>query len=161
MLSLRSLCFMIGQWLFTPLFSIIALLTFPFHPIKRNQIISIWARIMLWWLKITCNVRYEVTGLDNLPDHPSVILAKHQSAWETLAFQLIFPTQVYVMKESLLKIPFFGWGLAMTSPIAIDRNAGRDALAKLIRLGKERLQIGLAIFGQEIAFSKNQAPFAL
>jgi 1-acyl-sn-glycerol-3-phosphate acyltransferase len=98
---------------------------------------------MLWWLRVTCNITYEVKGAENIPATPCVILAKHQSAWETLAFQLIFPAQVYVMKRELLWIPFFGWGLAMTSPIAINRSAGREALKQLVALGKKRLASGL------------------
>lgn len=140
---LRSLIFTIGQWVFTPIFSVLALLTFPFSRITRNKIISLWARSMLWWLKVTCNITYQIEGAENMPDHPTVILAKHQSAWETLAFQLIFPAQSYVMKRELLWIPFFGWGLAMTSPIAINRSAGREALKQLVALGKQRLNQGL------------------
>jgi len=121
----------------------LALLTFPFSRIRRNQIISLWARSMLWWLALSCNIRYEIKGAENIPSKPCVILAKHQSAWETLAFQLIFPPQVYVMKRELLWIPFFGWGLAMTSPIAIKRSAGREALKQLVALGKARLASGL------------------
>jgi len=121
----------------------LALLTFPFSRIRRNQIISLWARSMLWWLALSCNIRYEIKGAENIPAKPCVILAKHQSAWETLAFQLIFPPQVYVMKRELLWIPFFGWGLAMTSPIAIKRSAGREALKQLVALGKARLASGL------------------
>jgi 1-acyl-sn-glycerol-3-phosphate acyltransferase len=98
---------------------------------------------MLWWLRVTCNITYVVKGAENIPATPCVILAKHQSAWETLAFQLIFPPQVYVMKRELLWIPFFGWGLAMTSPIAINRSAGREALKQLVALGKKRLAAGL------------------
>ncbi|MES2182373.1 MAG: lysophospholipid acyltransferase family protein [Pseudomonadota bacterium] len=143
MLILRSLIFTIGQWLFTPVFTIVALLTFPFSRINRNKIISLWARSMLWWLRVTCNITYELKGAENIPATPCVILAKHQSAWETLAFQLIFPPQVYVMKRELLWIPFFGWGLAMTSPIAINRGAGREALKQLVKLGKQRLASGL------------------
>ena len=143
MLQLRSLIFTIGQWLFTPIFTVVALLTFPFSRITRNKIISLWARTMLWWLRVTCNITYQLKGAENIPATPCVILAKHQSAWETLAFQLIFPPQVYVMKRELLWIPFFGWGLAMTSPIAINRGAGREALKQLVKLGKERLACGL------------------
>lgn len=98
---------------------------------------------MLWWLRITCNITYQIKGAEHIPKIPCVILAKHQSAWETLAFQLIFPAQVYVMKRELLWIPFFGWGLAMTSPIAINRSAGREALKQLVSLGKQRLAAGL------------------
>lgn len=139
---IRSIIFAIGQWLFTPVFSILALLTFPFSRITRNKIISMWARSMLWWLRVTCNITYQLKGAENIPATPCVILAKHQSAWETLAFQLIFPAQVYVMKRELLWIPFFGWGLAMTSPIAINRSAGREALKQLVALGKKRLAAG-------------------
>jgi 1-acyl-sn-glycerol-3-phosphate acyltransferase len=70
---------------------------------------------------------------------PFIVLSKHQSAWETLAFQVIFPRQVWVVKRELLWIPFFGWGLAMLSPIAIDRGAGRRALSQLLEQGRERL----------------------
>ena len=154
----RSLIFTIGQWLFTPIFSVFALFTFPFSRINRNKIISLWARSMLWWLRITCNIRYEIKGAENIPSTPCVILAKHQSAWETLAFQLIFPPQVYVMKRELLWIPFFGWGLAMTSPIAINRSAGREALKQLVKLGKQRLLSGLwvVVFPEGTRIAPNQ-----
>ena len=97
---------------------------------------------MLWWLKVTCDITYQVKGAENIPTTPCVILSKHQSAWETLAFQEIFPALVFVMKRELLWIPFFGWGLAMTSPIAINRSAGREALKQLVNVGKERLKKG-------------------
>ncbi|MDZ4141693.1 MAG: lysophospholipid acyltransferase family protein [Methylotenera sp.] len=143
MLFLRSFLFFVGQMITAPIFTFIALLAMPLNPIARNDLISGWARSMLWWLRVTCNIRHEVTGIENLPDTPSIILAKHQSAWETLAFQAIFPTQVYVLKRELLWIPIFGWGLAMSSPIAIDRSAGREALKKLVAKGKARLDKGL------------------
>lgn len=142
MLFLRSLLFLLGQIVTAPIFTLIALLALPLNPLTRNMLISGWARSMLWWLRITCNIRHQITGLENIPTSPSIILAKHQSAWETLAFQAIFPTQVYVLKRELLLIPIFGWGLAMSSPIAIDRSGGRDALKKLVSNGKARLDKG-------------------
>jgi 1-acyl-sn-glycerol-3-phosphate acyltransferase len=142
MLFLRSLLFFTGQVVTAPIFTLIALLAMPLNPILRNDLISGWARSMLWWLKVTCNIRHEITGLENISNQPTVVLAKHQSAWETLAFQAIFPTQVYVLKRELLWIPIFGWGLAMSSPIAIDRSAGREALKKLVAKGQARLNKG-------------------
>ncbi len=142
MLFLRSLLFFIGQVITAPIFTLVALLAMPLNPILRNDLISGWARSMLWWLKVTCNIRHEITGLENITDSPTIVLSKHQSAWETLAFQAIFPTQVYVLKRELLWIPIFGWGLAMSSPIAIDRSAGREALKKLVANGQARLNRG-------------------
>lgn len=143
MLFLRSLLFFIGQVITAPIFTLVALLAMPLNPILRNDLISGWARSMLWWLKVTCSIRHEVTGLENISDSPTIVLSKHQSAWETLAFQAIFPTQVYVLKRELLWIPIFGWGLAMSSPIAIDRSSGREALKKLVANGQARLNSGL------------------
>jgi len=143
MLLLRSTLFLLGQIITAPIFTFIALLSLPLAPVTRNVLISGWARSMIWWLRITCNIKHEIQGLENIPATPSIILAKHQSAWETLAFQAIFPTQVYVLKRELLWIPIFGWGLAMSSPIAIDRSAGREALKKLVAQGKARLSKGL------------------
>ncbi len=145
MFFLRSLLFFLGQAITAPIFTLIALLSMPLNPLTRNVLISGWARSMIWWLRITCNIRHEITGAENIPASPSIVLAKHQSAWETLAFQAIFPTQVYVLKRELLWIPIFGWGLAMSSPIAIDRSAGREALKKLVAKGTARLGKGFWI----------------
>lgn len=143
MLFIRSSLFFIGQLITAPIFTLIALLAWPVNPILRNQLISGWARSMIWWLRVTCNVRHEISGMENIPDRPCIILAKHQSTWETFAFQAIFPTQVYVLKRELLWIPIFGWGLAMTSPIAINRASGREALKQLVSKGQARLAQGL------------------
>lgn len=142
---LRSCLFAAFQLLITPPFAVIALLTFPFDPLTRTRIIGNWTRLVLWAVDFICGIRYQVLGADNIPSAPCVVLSKHQSAWETLAFQVIFPSQVYVIKRELLWIPFFGWGLAMTSPVAIDRKAGMRALKQMLAQGKARLKHGFWI----------------
>jgi len=139
---LRSVVFECVRFPLTITFSFIALLTFPFRPLTRYRVITRWSYLVLLSLSAICGVRYRVIGRENLPSEPSIILAKHQSAWETLAFQGIFPPQVWVLKKSLLKIPFFGWGLAMMSPIAIDRSAGARALRQTLEQGQDRLAAG-------------------
>ncbi|MBZ0106242.1 MAG: 1-acyl-sn-glycerol-3-phosphate acyltransferase [Sulfuricella denitrificans] len=142
MIWLRASLYALGLLIATPVFSTLALLAYPLPPLTRSRIISGWARVMLWWAKLTCGLNYRVVGAENIPDHPCVILAKHQSAWETMAFQCVFPPVVWVMKRELLRIPFFGWGLAMTSPIAIDRSAGKEALKQVTEQGRARLEKG-------------------
>lgn len=145
MLVFRSLVFALIQAVFTPFFSFVSLLTFPFPPMTRYRVISQWARIMVFLAEKLCGVKYRVEGRENIPDSPCVVLSNHQSAWETIAFQVILPPQVWVLKKELLKIPFFGWGLAMTSPIAIDREEGRAALKQLIDQGRDRLEKGFCV----------------
>ena len=142
---LRSSLFALFQSVVTVLFALVALLTFPFEPLIRYRIISTWARLNLAAVRIICGIRYRVLGAEHIPHEPCIILSKHQSAWETLAFQEIFPPQVWVVKRELLWLPFFGWGLAMLSPIAIDRDAGPRALRQLLEQGSERLARGFCI----------------
>lgn len=142
---LRSSLFAAFQILITPIFSIIALLTFPLPALTRYRIITVWTRWVMWASRVICGIRYRVIGRKNIPHQPCIILAKHQSAWETMGFQLIFPPQVWVLKRELLRVPFFGWGLAMLSPIAIDRSLRRAALQQLVEQGQQRLAAGFNI----------------
>lgn len=141
----RSSLFMLLQAVLTVIFSVLALLTFPFRPLTRYRIITTWSRLMVWLAGAVCGIRYQVIGREHLPATPSIVLAKHQSAWETLAFQCILPPQVWVLRRSLLRVPFFGWGLAMLRPIAIDRDAGLRALRQTLDQGRERLREGFWI----------------
>ncbi|MDO8414540.1 MAG: lysophospholipid acyltransferase family protein [Gallionellaceae bacterium] len=145
MVFIRSLIFFLLQCMLTTLYGLIAILTFPFPPLIRYRIISGWALIILWLLRVLCNIRLEVRGAENIPQEPCIVLCKHQSAWETIALQKVFPPQVWVLKRELLWIPFFGWGLAMTSPIAIRRSNGREAVKQLLQQGKERLRQGFCV----------------
>ncbi|KXS33549.1 MAG: Phospholipid/glycerol acyltransferase [Candidatus Gallionella acididurans] len=145
MLLIRSLVFLLLQIIITPVFSALALLSFPFGRLTRYRFISLWAKMMLPILHAVCGIRHEVKGIENLPKQPCVILCKHQSAWETLALQVVFPPQVWVLKRELLWIPFFGWALALTSPIAIKRSDGTGAMKQLLRQGKERLAQGFCV----------------
>ncbi len=142
---LRSGLYALFQLIVTPVFAILSLLTFPLPLAGRYRVISHWARMMVKAAAIICGIRYRVLGRDNIPDEPCIILANHQSAWETFALQAIFPPQVWVVKRELLWIPFFGWGLAMLKPIAIDRSSGARALRQTYEQGKDRLARGFCI----------------
>jgi len=142
---LRSVVFLILQAVLTVIWSVVSLLTFPFRPFTRYRIITLWSRLVVWLAQVICGVRYQVRGLENLPRQPSIVLAKHQSAWETIAFEVFLPPQVWVLRRSLLRVPFFGWGLAMMSPIAIDRGAGMQALKQMLEQGRQRLAQGFWI----------------
>jgi 1-acyl-sn-glycerol-3-phosphate acyltransferase len=145
MTLLRSSLFALALILITPPYAVMALATFPLPRMMRYRIISGWSRLAVLLAKVVLGIDWKVEGWDNLPSRPAVILSKHQSAWETLAFQAIFPPQVHVLKRELLWIPFFGWGLALMSPIAIDRSRGFAALRNIARRGRERLEQGFWI----------------
>src|SRR4030065_2663916 len=136
MQALRSLIFLLLLLFFAPVLALLALLSFPLSRLTRYRIISQWAKLMLPLLRLVCGIRHEVRGIENIPKEPCIVLCKHQSAWETLALQKIFPPQVWVLKRELLWIPFFGWALALTSPIAIKRSDGKGAVRELLKRGQ-------------------------
>jgi 1-acyl-sn-glycerol-3-phosphate acyltransferase len=138
----RSALFALALVLVTPPYALLALASFPLPRMARYRLISAWSRLVIWLAWVICGIRWKIEGRKHLPDEPAVILAQHQSAWETLAFQEIFPPQVLVLKRELLWIPFFGWGLALMSPIAIDRARGVAAMREMARRGRERLAQG-------------------
>lgn len=105
----------------------------------RVKTILLWNRWIVLALKYVCGIDYRVTGLDNIPNQPYVALAKHQSAWETFFLVERLQPIVAILKQELLKIPGFGWGLRLLKPIPIDRDNPRQALRTIQKVGLQRL----------------------
>lgn len=142
MIYLRSTLFALALLVVTPPFALIAILAFPCGPFMRYRLITGWSHTILWVLKHIVRMDFRVLGRENIPHTPSIVLCKHQSAWETIALQEVFPPQVYVLKKELNRVPFFGWGLAQLPMISIDRSAGKDALTQVVEQGRDRLKTG-------------------
>jgi 1-acyl-sn-glycerol-3-phosphate acyltransferase len=115
---------------------------YPFPVDTRFRFARSWAVLNLWLLRHICKLTYTVDGLENITKQGVVVLCKHQSTWDTMILQVILPPVRWVLKRELLRVPFFGWGLAMMKPIAIDRSAGRKAVAQLIEQGRPMLDDG-------------------
>ena len=147
MLVLRSLLFYVGYVSITLVWALLSLAAAWAMPLARrfDFIIGCWTRMALWWLKIACDIRVDVRGLDNVPREPCILLVKHQSAWETLWTQTLVAPQATLVKRELLRIPFWGWAFAMVRPIAIDRAAPRAALRRFVEEGRDRLERGMYV----------------
>jgi 1-acyl-sn-glycerol-3-phosphate acyltransferase len=140
---IKSLFFSIFMIISTVIVSTLALLMF-LLPFKiRYAIVRSFAVCNVSLLKSLCGLNYEIEGKENIPEGTAIIFSKHQSTWETMALQLIFPPQTFVVKRELMRVPFFGWGLAALKPIAIDRGAGRNAIKQIVHQGIDRLKAGI------------------
>ena len=142
MLFVRSLLFLLVLIVSTPVYALIALPALLLPRDNRYRLMTTWGKMVQFCARHILGIRYRVIGLENLPPQPSVILSKHQSAWETIVYQQIFPPQSFVLKKELLFIPFFGWGLACMPVIALNRRRATNALQQLLVKGKTRLQQG-------------------
>lgn len=143
----RSIAFYLVYVPFTLIFCSLAPLLFGLLPFAyRSKGLTIWNHTTIFLLKHICGVRYHVTGLEHVPNTPSVFAAKHQSAWETYFFQILFHRPLStILKRELLRVPFFGWCLALMRPIAIDRSAPREALKQVLECGKQRIAEGISV----------------
>ena len=141
-LYIRSIIFWVLSFLWLIIIVTGTLLTFPFSVHVRYSVASGWAKGTINLLRIICNVNYKVEGIENLPQGAAIVMAKHQSTWETLFLQKLLPPQLWVVKRELLHVPIFGWGLALCEPIAIDRSAGRKAIDQMLEQGKQKLEQG-------------------
>lgn len=145
-LTLRLLVFYLGfaltlVWIST---TGILFLSFARHGLRTGYVL-LWNRYVIWSGRWILGLRFEVIGAHNLPIGPYVALAKHQSQWETYFLQYYLAPVCTVLKKELLNIPFFGWGLRLTNPIAINRDSPKQALKQTLALGKSRLQQGNSV----------------
>lgn len=152
LLGARASLYYLGFFLSTLIFATICLV---FSPLLLSPLISFSTRFKVitlinffyhFWLWLCCGIKVKVEGRENLPaDGAFVVVANHQSEWETFFLQTLVRPQSVVLKKELLSIPFFGWALSLLKPIALDRSQRRGALKQLIKQGKERLALGIPV----------------
>ena len=141
MLIIRSSFFYLGYVTSGILAGIIACSIGPFINLKtRLKLFSLWPKFTNWYLEITCNVRVVIEGRENIPNNSCVVVSNHQGQWETFSYQYLFYPLSTLLKQELLFIPFWGWGMWLLDPIAINRSKPKQALKKVLREGEKRLQ---------------------
>jgi 1-acyl-sn-glycerol-3-phosphate acyltransferase len=139
MTLIRSILFNIyfPIWTFSlSMFAIPLVLT---PPKIAAKIGPIWAAGTLLGLRIICGTKYEVRGKENLPPEPFVIASKHESAFETALFLLLHNQPAYILKQELLKIPFYGKHLQAMAMIPIDRSGGSKTIKQMQKDVNDRL----------------------
>lgn len=173
MQRLRTLLFYLLLSSSSLLWCLLAVLIAPVLGFRQRYrlVIRSWCRLAVWLARVVARVDYRIDGLENIPAQPCVILAKHQSTWETFFLSALFEPLSQVIKRELLYVPCFGWALATFKPIAIDRSSPKTALRELARRGHQRLQQGcwVLIFpegtripvGQTGKFSRGGAALAV
>ncbi len=136
MILLRSLVFNLWFYFVTVVLALSAYVPRALTSSRVPQwaIARTWARLTLGGLRWICGVRWEVTGREHLPpEGPALIASMHQSAFDTMIWMLLVPWPCYVLKRELVRIPVFGAMCTATDMIAVDRDAGANAIRGLLR----------------------------
>jgi 1-acyl-sn-glycerol-3-phosphate acyltransferase len=158
-LFIRSLIFSISSITSIMIYSCVVAFSMLFPLRYRHILIRYFLSFYMGMLKHICHIEYQIEGLENIPKNINgVVLSKHQSTLETLLLPLIFHDPAVIVKRELLWLPFFGWGLAASDPISINRSNKSTAMQQVIQKGKECLDQGrwLLIFpeGTRTAYGK-------
>ncbi|WP_426959703.1 lysophospholipid acyltransferase family protein [Muricoccus radiodurans] len=105
-----------------------------------------WARLVLWLLRVVCDMRLRVTGAEHLPQGgAALIAAQHQSTLDTIVWNALLPAPVYVLKAELLRIPLWGSLARHVGSIPVVRSGGAAALKGLVRAARGAVAAGRQI----------------
>lgn len=139
-LALRSTLFYSVYVVSVPTFACLCLIIGPLLPLRRRfDFFLLWNRFIMNWLRVSCGIHLEITGRERLPEGTYVVMANHQSPWETIYFFPLFQPITAILKRELMWIPFFGWALSLLHPIPIDRSNARKARQQLLANGRKLL----------------------
>jgi 1-acyl-sn-glycerol-3-phosphate acyltransferase len=148
LLFLRSLVFNVLFYAVFVVLAIIALPTF-LMPVRALMTMArLWANATLFLMRVICNIKVEFRGIEKIPKGPLVVVAKHQSFWETFALVPLFEHPIFILKRQLMRIPVFGQFLVKFGMIGIDRSAGVKTLLEMTRRARDAVHSGrqLVIF---------------
>ena len=104
-----------------------------------------WARIVFVLARVVAGITWELRGHTELLKPGTLVACKHQSAWDTIVFVLLFDGPTYVMKKELGYIPLYGWLAKNQGHIFVDRKAGASAMRNLKRQSQAALKSGRSI----------------
>jgi len=102
----------------------------------------LWGRGIDWLLAHICRITVEIRGREYIPTEPALVVAKHQSAWETISLHALLDKPAFVVKKELLSIPLAGMIVRGSGAIAVDRSAGSRALKAMLREAREAVRAG-------------------
>ncbi len=142
---IRSLLFMLWLYGTMAFFGILCspLLLFPIP--AAMAVIRWWAGSVLFGARWIVGVRVEFRGLEHRPDGPALIAGKHLSMLDTIAPFVVLKRPAYVLKHSLIYLPFLGWYALRTKMVAIRREDAAKALKLMVSACRARLDEGRQI----------------
>lgn len=134
MALLRSILYAL---LFHGIGSILILIAMGAALVGQDQVIWAsrrWARWHRWCAHWALGIRLEVHG--KLDQGQALYVLKHESAFETFETLAAFDRPIVVMKEELLRLPFWGFAARRHGSIGVERDAGPTAMRAMIAAAK-------------------------
>ena len=139
MLLVRSIAFAAAFYVVTALM-LVGLIWLLLGPRRwAIEALKLHGRICIWLLRVIAGTRLEVRGRENLPEGACLVVAKHQSAWDTFALLTLFDDPAIVLKDELKWIPVYGWFCLKFEHILVKRDRAALALKRMVADAKDRV----------------------
>jgi len=142
---IRSVLFYFLLYLWTFFLGIVCLPCLFLQSKYVRYIANLWIGGILWLLKLTCGIIYEIRGKENIPNNAAIIASKHQSTFETFLLFKLIKNSIFIHKKELFLIPIFGFYLKKSNMISINRSEGISSIRKMLKEAKSKMSAGYSI----------------
>ncbi|QSR23977.1 1-acyl-sn-glycerol-3-phosphate acyltransferase [Hyphomonas sp. KY3] len=145
MMMFRSILFVI--WMYG-LMAVLGLLALPALLLPKSVTfwaISLYARGLIWGLKVFCGISVEIRGRQNMPRGTVLYAGKHNCMLDVFIPFLVMPAPAIILKQELMWYPFLGWYALKAAMIPIDRAGNTRTLKKMVAAARERADDGRQI----------------
>ena len=140
--GVRSAIFNLAFYLVTALMMLLGIWLLVAPRAWAMQGLRLHGQVCLWLLKVICGTRIEVRGRQHIPPGPCLVVAKHQSAWDTFALVPLFRDPAIVLKAELARIPLYGWFCVKFEHILVRRDRAAAALKAMLGDAKVKSEAG-------------------
>jgi 1-acyl-sn-glycerol-3-phosphate acyltransferase len=141
---IRTIFAMIVVFVMTLLCALLIIFLYPFGSYNKvtNRAALIWSKSIVW----AAGAKIELHGLDKIDFSKSYVFAgNHQSHIDVVSVFSILPLTVrYIAKKELFRIPIFGWAMAASGTIQVDRS-NREKAIKSIEQAGESIRNGVSV----------------
>ena len=142
MIYIRSLAYNILFFSWFIFVLLIGWILLPFPRKALQRMFRYWSKGAVWLMRVVAGIDVRFVGLEKIPNGPILIASKHQSIWDTFIMYVILEDPQYILKQELMKIPFWGWYNRRVEHVSVDRHAGAKALRHMVTACVDRVVKG-------------------
>ena len=124
----------------TAILLIPAAIVVPFaHGHLISPLMRLWSRMIV----LTCGIKIELDGLENLEGLDSfVLVSNHKSLFDIIAICHCIPREIrFVAKREIRQVPILGYVLARSENVVIDRQSGGKAIRRAFEVARHGYSI--------------------
>jgi 1-acyl-sn-glycerol-3-phosphate acyltransferase len=107
--------------------------------------IDAYLRGILFLLKWTCGMRYEVIGAERLQPGPVLIASAHQTTWENLFLPILLGNPAMIIKEEIFRYPLVGTISRKNGHIPAHRSGDLDKVRESMATAQQSVAAGRSV----------------